>query len=812
MMRVLALCIASLLPVAALAQDRPNTILVLDGSGSMWGQIDGVNKIVIAREVVGTILDDFPQEENLGLTVYGHRTRGDCSDIETIVAPGPGTAGAIREAVNRINPRGKTPMTDAVIAAAEALRYTEEEATVILVSDGIETCNPDPCAAARALAQAGIGFTAHVVGFDVTDPEALSQMQCLAEETGGSFTTAANAEELTSALKTVAVAPEPEPEPLVVPVTFSALLDDDSLIEEPVIWDVTGESGPEAEGEVANPLDLDLREGAYTATAYWTAQEIEQSTQFVVVGEGREVTLAFEAPAPSARVIAPASAAQGDTIEIGWDGPNEDRDYITVSEPGADGYVNYTYTREGNPLMLQLPSEPGNYEVRYVRRDGREVLARADIAVTPVAASVSGPAEAGIAAEVPIEWSGPDYDSDYVTVSEPGADGYINYVYTREGTPATLKMPSRPGDYEIRYIMRQDRRVMATAPITVTDEVATLDAPDQAERGAEIAVDWQGPDRDRDYLTVSVPGEDGYVNFVYTRDGAPATLTMPSEPGDYEIRYVLRQDREVLASRPITVTDVEVVLDGPENAVAGDTIPVDWVGPDYEGDYLTVSRPDDDGYENFVYTEGGNPAMLQMPVAPGDYELRYVLRQDRQVLASQPISVTPLKATLDAQESASMGATIPVTWEGPDYEGDYLTVSRPDDDGYENFVYTEGGNPGQLTMPVEPGDYEIRYVVRQDRTVAARRPITVNSIDVLLTHDATAEAGGTLTVGWVGPDYSNDYISISRVGDDGYETYSYSRSGNPVEITVPEAPGDYEVRYILRQDRTIAARSALTVE
>ncbi len=131
------------------------------------GQIDGINKIVIAREVVADILADFPADENLGLTVYGHRTRGDCSDIETLIPPAPGTAEAIIDAVNTINPRGKTPMTDAVIAAAEALRFTEEAATVILVSDGIETCNPDPCAAARALEQSGVAFTAHVVGFDV---------------------------------------------------------------------------------------------------------------------------------------------------------------------------------------------------------------------------------------------------------------------------------------------------------------------------------------------------------------------------------------------------------------------------------------------------------------------------------------------------------------------------------------------------------------------------------------------------------------------------------------------------------------------
>lgn len=80
---------------------------------------------------------------------YGHRRKGDCSDIELILAP-TSSREEIAARVNELSPRGKAPMTDAVIAAAEALKYTEEAATVILVSDGIEICNPNPCAAARA--------------------------------------------------------------------------------------------------------------------------------------------------------------------------------------------------------------------------------------------------------------------------------------------------------------------------------------------------------------------------------------------------------------------------------------------------------------------------------------------------------------------------------------------------------------------------------------------------------------------------------------------------------------------------------------
>ena len=129
----------------AASAEEGDAILVLDASGSMWGQIDGENKIVIARRVIDELLNDLPTERRLGLVAYGHRRKGDCGDIEELAAVGASRE-AISAAVNGINPKGKTPLSDAVRFAAERLKYTEERATVILVSDGIETCDVDPCA------------------------------------------------------------------------------------------------------------------------------------------------------------------------------------------------------------------------------------------------------------------------------------------------------------------------------------------------------------------------------------------------------------------------------------------------------------------------------------------------------------------------------------------------------------------------------------------------------------------------------------------------------------------------------------------
>lgn len=203
------------LALPALAAER--AIIVLDGSGSMWAQIDGKARITIARETLSSVLADLPNDLELGFMTYGHREKGNCADIEVLVEPATGTGDAIVAAAEGINPKGMTPISDAVRLAAEDLRFTEEKATVILITDGLETCEVDPCALASELEGQGIDFTTHVLGFGLSDEEG-QQVACLAENTGGQYLSAADGQALVEALtttvaKVVEAEPEPKPEP-----------------------------------------------------------------------------------------------------------------------------------------------------------------------------------------------------------------------------------------------------------------------------------------------------------------------------------------------------------------------------------------------------------------------------------------------------------------------------------------------------------------------------------------------------------------------------------------------------------------------
>lgn len=180
------------------------TMLVLDASGSMWGKIEGKTKIEIAREAVAGMVAQWPQGRRLGLMAYGHRSKGNCADIELLKIPTELDKDSFVQSVNALQPKGMTPISAAVRMAAEQLKFSEKKATVILVSDGEETCNADPCALGEELEKLGVDFTAHVVGFDINkNAKAKAQLQCLAKNTGGRYLDARNAGELVSALKTV---------------------------------------------------------------------------------------------------------------------------------------------------------------------------------------------------------------------------------------------------------------------------------------------------------------------------------------------------------------------------------------------------------------------------------------------------------------------------------------------------------------------------------------------------------------------------------------------------------------------------------
>jgi Ca-activated chloride channel family protein len=215
--RALVCALLPLTPVAPLqAGERctEDAMIVFDGSGSMaeigFNQI-GTPRISEARAALRRALPPIASMRRLGLVIYGPGGDRTCRNIDLRFGPQWRAAPRIQAEVDALRPAGGTPLTEAVRRAAEALDYTRQPGTVVLVTDGKETCQGTPCQLAATLAADAPGLTVHVIGYKVRGDhfswenpdyeDATSVARCLADYTGGHYVSAETVEQLIGALR-----------------------------------------------------------------------------------------------------------------------------------------------------------------------------------------------------------------------------------------------------------------------------------------------------------------------------------------------------------------------------------------------------------------------------------------------------------------------------------------------------------------------------------------------------------------------------------------------------------------------------------
>jgi Ca-activated chloride channel family protein len=270
-------------------------------------------------------------------------------------------------------------------------------------------------------------------------------------------------------------------------------------------------------------------------------------------------------------------------------------------------------------------------------------------------ATVTAPASVGVGAPIEAGWTGPGNSGDYIDLVPRGftkTSGEITYAYARDAIPvAKMRAPTNPGDYDVRYVVQLagERKVKATAPITVTAATATLAVPTNAEGGEPMTIAWTGPAGNGDYVDVVPAGHtntSGEITYAWTKDGNPSTITAPGKAGAYQVRYVLEGPggRKVLASSPLQVSQPAATLKAPDSAAKGAKVKVEWTGPKRRGDYVDLvkkGQTETSGELSYFYTDRDSSSELTAPAQAGDYEIRYVLEAPggRQVLANRPVSV-----------------------------------------------------------------------------------------------------------------------------------------------------------------------------
>lgn len=828
--RILALTATLLAAPAAWANE--NVMVVFDGSNSMWGQIDGVAKIEIARDVIDNLLGGWADDRAVGLMAYGHRSRGDCTDIEVIVEPGAAQRGTILDRIKSITPTGKTPLTDAVEQAAIGLSYKDQPATVVLISDGLESCERDPCELARALEKGGVGFTAHVVGFGLGADADTGSLACIAEETGGQYIQASNADELGAALSAVATAvaaPEPEPEPQAPQVTVDAPETTVAGSMTTITWDPTVSeadyiavtpAGAEEKNlgsyvRIGKDTEVSLpvpgEPGPYEARYYST------QTKAVLGHDPLEVTKA------EVTLNAPDSAQTGAKIKITWSPTINPRDYIAIVPAGSDPgtLANYLALNKRTDMTLTTPADPGLYEVRYVLNVDKRTVASRPLEVTDPQVTLQTPDTALTGAQIPVSWSGTVNSADYITIVPMGAeDGtFTNYFAVRDDSSGNLLATADPGMFEIRYIQREGNKTLARATIELMTPEVTISGPSLAPTGAPVEVIWTGTVNSNDYVTVVPAGAEPntYGDYEAVRDNASTTLTMPSDPGMYELRYIQREGPRVLATAPIEAATPEVTIAGPDSSATGAQIPVTWTGTVNPNDYVTIVPvgAEPNTYGDYEAVRDNAETKLTAPSDPGMYELRYVLREGPRVMATAMIEVTEPQVTISGPETATTGASVTVEWTGAVNGNDYVTIvpAGTPEGKFGDYEVVRDNTQVALTMPADPGMYELRYILREGSKVMAAAIIELTAPEVTITGPDQIRASDAVNVEWTGAVNANDYITLVPMGtaDEKFGEYFVVRDTTSGKLKAPEETGLYELRYILREGTRVLARHPVEV-
>jgi Ca-activated chloride channel family protein len=338
---LLALCVTG--TVAAAAADPANIMIIFDASGSMWAKFktEKQSKLVLTRAALRDALPRLRKDTRVGIAAFGHRRTNDCTDFEVLEPLAPLDPARIAAATDRLNPKGRSPLAQAIKEAAEALGATG--GGIVLIHDDPDNCQQDPCAAAAELNKTRPDVVIQVVSVGQR-PEDAQRLACVARITGGKLYDAQTPGELGKAIADALIAASlssgtavPSPRPAVRdqqrPVKpglhlTTVLSAGGERLDVPVRWRVARASDGTViyQGENAALSLFDMPGGRYDIEAQWglvsAKQTIDVDTsatqQVDMILNGGTIRLAatgqrsaLSGPAPIFTISKPLAGAGG---------------------------------------------------------------------------------------------------------------------------------------------------------------------------------------------------------------------------------------------------------------------------------------------------------------------------------------------------------------------------------------------------------------------------------------------------------------------------------------------------------------------
>lgn len=183
---IVGLCLFSSIVAAQLQKQSGITriLFVFDASNSMVSKHQNTSRIEGAKVLFNKFIDSLSQLKNyqFALRMYGHTVKyppGDCKDSKLIVPfSAKSNTAIIKQKVDEAKPTGITPIEHSLTEAANDFPDAKARNMIILITDGIEECGGDPCAARQKLMEKGIVFKPVIIGIGLT-PQQIKTFECV---------------------------------------------------------------------------------------------------------------------------------------------------------------------------------------------------------------------------------------------------------------------------------------------------------------------------------------------------------------------------------------------------------------------------------------------------------------------------------------------------------------------------------------------------------------------------------------------------------------------------------------------------------
>lgn len=195
------LLVCWLMPSLLCAQEKTKILFLLDASLSMKNEWKGGTKWNTATNALIEIADSISTigDVEMGLRVFGHlypEPDKNCRDTRLEVSFDTGNILKLKKKLEEIRPKGITPLVYSIEKCATDFGTSQSRKILIIITDGEDACNRDPCSLQKILEDNGVVLQPFIIGMNLQS-NIFQQMNCM-----GKIINTSNRDEFITALNT----------------------------------------------------------------------------------------------------------------------------------------------------------------------------------------------------------------------------------------------------------------------------------------------------------------------------------------------------------------------------------------------------------------------------------------------------------------------------------------------------------------------------------------------------------------------------------------------------------------------------------